>query len=337
MRDFWRSSGFHLLDRDGDGNMAVTDDFLRAYFARPELRGVESADQSEIALHQALLEQPRMPVSADRLAELTDAVARENYEVVLKFRDLLVEHRTLEACYLNLFKTERVPVPPLFVDQMVHVILRNILDGCTDPFRLRAAELLFRTQKVSMPEGAVMLADEETVEMQATAEGFGSLVQLLAEAQPAARSVQLDVLDKENDSMYWDRSDRFDTVLDFTFGRPGPDMLCRVLEAWIRHFFDVQVLIHPIQSIQDDRWVWHVGLDAEASAILNELYNGVEVEEARLNRLVSLFRLKFQNPAAMLPSIAGRPVYLGMAMTADSVLRLKPQNLLVNLPLAEAV
>jgi hypothetical protein len=33
--------------------------------------------------------------------------------------------------------------------------------------------------------------------------------------------------------------------------------------------------------------------------------------------------------------IAGRPIYLGMAMTTDNVLRLKPQNLLVNLPLAE--
>jgi len=32
--------------------------------------------------------------------------------------------------------------------------------------------------------------------------------------------------------------------------------------------------------------------------------------------------------------VAGRPVYLGLAMNADGVLRLKPQNLLLNLPLA---
>jgi len=31
--------------------------------------------------------------------------------------------------------------------------------------------------------------------------------------------------------------------------------------------------------------------------------------------------------------VAGRPVYLGMAMNAKGKLRLKPQNLLVNLPL----
>ena len=45
--------------------------------------------------------------------------------------------------------------------------------------------------------------------------------------------------------------------------------------------------------------------------------------------------MEFAEPAVMLPSIAGRPVYLGMGMTRDSILRLKPQNLLVNLPIAE--
>jgi len=37
----------------------------------------------------------------------------------------------------------------------------------------------------------------------------------------------------------------------------------------------------------------------------------------------------------MAAEIAGRPVYLAMAMTPEGGLRLKPQNLLVNLPLAE--
>jgi hypothetical protein len=36
----------------------------------------------------------------------------------------------------------------------------------------------------------------------------------------------------------------------------------------------------------------------------------------------------------MLERVAGRPVYMAMAMTADRKLRLKPQNLLVNLPIA---
>jgi hypothetical protein len=38
----------------------------------------------------------------------------------------------------------------------------------------------------------------------------------------------------------------------------------------------------------------------------------------------------------MRPAIAGRPVYLAMAMDRQNRLRLKPQNLLLNLPLARA-
>ena len=39
----------------------------------------------------------------------------------------------------------------------------------------------------------------------------------------------------------------------------------------------------------------------------------------------------------MLPRVAGRPVYLALAMGEDKTVRLKPQNLLVNLPVAETV
>jgi hypothetical protein len=81
--------------------------------------------------------------------------------------------------------------------------------------------------------------------------------------------------------------------------------------------------------------VWHVGLDAEASALLNDLYNRVEVDDERMGRLLCLFQLDFADPAAMRPAIAGRPVYLAMAMDAENVLKLKPQNLLLNLPLAQ--
>jgi hypothetical protein len=39
----------------------------------------------------------------------------------------------------------------------------------------------------------------------------------------------------------------------------------------------------------------------------------------------------------MRPEIAGAPVFLGLAMTPDGTLRMKPQNLLLNLPLARRV
>ena len=116
--------------------------------------------------------------------------------------------------------------------------------------------------------------------------------------------------------------------------RCGLDALCRVLESWVGHFLETQVRIQPVQKIRDEHWVWHLGLDAEGSALLNELYDGEEVGEDRLQRLLNLFRLEFEDPGLMLPDVAGRPVYLGLAMTAENKVRMKPQNLLVNLPLA---
>jgi len=330
--DFWLSSGFHLLRRDGAGRLAVTDDFLRAFLLRPELRPVEDSCAAEIALHEALLAEPRQAVPAQRLAGLADADARDNYRAVLAFRDLLVREGTVEAGYLALWRSGAIDLPPLFVDQMAHVVLRNILDGCVEPIRVRAAELLFRPQKVTPQDGAVMVADDETVELRAA--GGAPSGRLLAADETPPRRVEIDVLDDAHAAAYWARSDRFDTGLDIGFARPGLDALCRVLEAWVRHFLGAEVSIQPVQSIRDERWIWHVGLDAEASAILNDLYDGRAVDEARLYRLLSLFRLEFQDPARMLKRVAGRPVYLGMAMTAANVLRLKPQNLLVNLPLA---
>jgi hypothetical protein len=75
-------------------------------------------------------------------------------------------------------------------------------------------------------------------------------------------------------------------------------------------------------------------LDAEASALLNDLYTRADVDETRIRRLLCLFELTFADPGDMRPAIAGRPVYLAMAMDSDGRLKLKPQNLLLNLPLA---
>jgi hypothetical protein len=58
--------------------------------------------------------------------------------------------------------------------------------------------------------------------------------------------------------------------LDLGFARPGLDALSRVLEMWTLHLFGAVVAIHPVRQIPDERWIWHLGLDAEASAILND-------------------------------------------------------------------
>lgn len=333
MTDFWASSGINLLQRDTAGRLSVTDDFLRAFLLRPEVRPVEESNDAEIALHQALLADPRRTVGADDLAAVADADAIDNYRVVLSFRDRLVESGTIEACYQGLFSGDPIALPPLFFDQMAHVVLRNVLDGVANPLQARAAELFFRSQKVTIQDGQIMVADQETVEMYAQSGGFGDLGRLLVESQAQMKEVTMDVLDEENASIYWDRSDRFDTVLDLTFARPGLDALCRVMEKWIMHFLELEVRIHPVQSISDERWVWHTGLDSVSSALLNDLYNGLEVGEDRLSRLLSLFRLEIKDRQAVIDRVAGRPVYLGLAMDANNVVQMKPQNLLVNLPL----
>lgn len=342
MQDFWRDCGYHLLERrDSQGRsgdrLVITDDFLRAYLNRPELRPVPESNEAERALHAALLCNPREAVSEARLTAVGDPDAIENYRVMLAFRDRLLAADSLEDAYLALFlEPGGIVVPPLFIDQLAHVIARALLEGETDALKLRAAELLFREQQVTINDGAIMAADAETVAMYATSGGFGSLGRLVAEAQTPLRTVELDVVTEDNAAIYWSRDSRYDTVLNLNFAGAGLDALCRVLERWVARFYAIAVTIQPVQKITDDRWVWHLGLDAEGNAILNDLYNGVEVGEGRLARLLSLFRLEFQDPSVMRPDIAGRPVYLAMAMTERGRLRLKPQNLLVNLPLAQA-
>ncbi|MCT8971089.1 DUF6352 family protein [Microbaculum marinisediminis] len=333
--DFWRSSGFHLLQPDARGWLRVTPDFLRAYLARPEMRPVEESCRAEHALHGALLDNPVRPVGEADVSALADEDVQHNYRVVLRFRDLLIEHGTLEAAYLAIVTSGRGDVPVLFVEQLVHAILRNVLSGCTDPMRLRAAELFFRQQNVSLDSGRVMLADEEVVEMYAQTGGMGGLGQLLVESMTPMRQVELDVLDDDNKSLYWDRSDRFDTVIDFRFTQPGVDAFARVMEAWIAHFLEVRTRIQPMQAIHDEHWSWHIGLDAGATEILNALYEGEDVGPDDLQRILGLFRMEIRDDRAVVASMRGKPIYLGLAMTPDGKLRMKPQNLLTNLPFSE--
>jgi hypothetical protein len=68
--------------------------------------------------------------------------------------------------------------------------------------------------------------------------------------------------------------------------------------------------------------------------MLNDLYQGKSLDAARQHRILSLFRMDFADGSLLRPEMAGRPVYLAAAMDEESVLRIKPQNLLVNLPLA---
>jgi hypothetical protein len=334
MPDYWMSTGYRLLAQGADGRLALTDDYLRAALLRPELAPISESCPAEVALFDRLVAAPRSAVTDDQLACLADADARENYAIWLRFRSRLTAAPSVESAYVGLFR-DGVDVPPVLVHQLTQLLLRHILSARASPLELRAAEMLFRPQTVALKDdGAVMAADLQTVEQLATTGGFGNLGELLQRNQMRTRTVDLDVLDTDNAESYWTRDERFDTAVSLNRGGGALSALCRVLERWVVHFTGANVTIEPIREIDDRRWVWHVGLDAEASALLNDLYNGAEVDDERRRRLLCLFELRFSDAADMRATLAGRPVYLAMAIDADQRLRLKPQNLLLNLPLA---
>jgi hypothetical protein len=281
------------------------------------------------------MESPRRPLSESDLSQVEDVDARDNYRVLMRLRDRLLAAGTVEGCYMGLFKGP-VDVPPMFIDQLAHVVLRNILDGCDDPLRLRAGELFFREQKATLQEGHVLVADDETVQMHAAGNRYGSIGRLIVETQGEIGKVDLEVLDRANAALYWERESRHDTVISLTYGRPALDALCRDIEAWIWHFLQIKTDVKPIRRIDEAHWAWHVGLDAESTAILNELWAGGEIEAGRMRRVLALFALQFDDPRAMRADIAGRTVYLALSCGEDEVVRMKPQNLLINLPLHEA-
>ena len=361
MLDFWPACGYAHLTRDGRGHLSPTPGWWLHWLDRPELALVAESCPAETRLHQALRADPLRPVPLADLAALADADARENYRLFLALRDGVVAAGTLEAFYTGLFRQGAITLPPLFFDAVVQTILRHLLDVDASALDARAAELMFRPQRISLQNGRVLAADRTTVDRLADAGGFGALGRLLQEAQVPLRTAQLQVLNSDNAADYWhdrqnvgtqahDGIERHRFVLDLTHQVPkdlapgvsvpltlahsGLSALARVLQRWVAHMTGAAVTITPLARIADTHWRWHLGLDVESTAILNDLYRGQAVDEDRLARLIGLFRLDFADPGCMQVDLAGAPVWLGLAMTADGLLRLKPQNLLLNLPLA---
>jgi hypothetical protein len=332
--NFWPTCGYSLLTQNAAGHLVVTDDFLRFLLERPELAPIESSCAAEIALHHRLMDAPRADISSDALAQLQDKDAADNYAVWLRFRQRILALPTLEASYMALFKG--VDVPPLLVQHLTQILLRHVLGEDATAMQARAAEMLVYAQKITILEdGAVMAADDATVERHATQGSFGSIGELLQQGGIKLRSVDLDVLNADNQDAYWPRSETCDWVLSLNRGQPGLEALCEVMAKWVQHFLGVKVSIQTERDIDDDQWVWHVGLDAQASVVLNDLYQGLEVEPQRMERLLCLFKLSFDEPNDMLAEVRGKPVYLAMAVDENQRLKLKPQNLLLNLPLAQ--
>ena len=80
----------------------------------------------------------------------------------------------------------------------------------------------------------------------------------------ALRTAELDVLHEDNQDIYWERDEAHDVVISLNHGQPALAALCHVLQGWVRHFVGTAVRIRVESEIDDEQWVWHVGLDAQA-------------------------------------------------------------------------
>jgi hypothetical protein len=326
-REFWQSSGHQLLDRDGSGMLVVTEEFLKAYLARPEIAPPRDACSAERSLHAGLLRDPTRPVTPTEIAVLADPDARENWELLIELRDHLLRHRTIEAAYLDIVRKGR-KIPHLFLNQLIHLILRNALDGCNDAFVVRAAELFFRPQRLTLHNGSLLAADEETIT------GLGGrplspLVSMLG--LPAG--AEIDVLSEENSASYWQRSDAFDMGLDLSANRRGLRALGVTISRWVSHLLAIDVSVEPLAELNNVNLLWYVGLTAEGTRIGDALWQGGETGNATEASVIGLYRLGFIDRMVVLEKLRGEPVYLLAAMDCDKTLRLKPQNLITGLPL----
>jgi Family of unknown function (DUF6352) len=319
INDFWLASGHHMLDRDVNGWLRPTAEFLKLYLARPEIVPPPEACAAESALHAALLSEPWRPVNKAEIDAIADADARGNWHQFIAFRDQMSRSGSLEAAYIAL--SWKAAAPPIFLDHLVQLILRNILDQCDDAVVLRAAELFFRPQRMTVHEGSLLAADREHI----------------AELESSPLAVMLgpniEVLSQENAVDYWRRSDRFDFALDLTARRRGSDALAYVIARWIMHLLLIEVDVKPLAEFRSVGFSWYVGLDADGTKIGDALWRDQSIDETTAGRVVGLFRLTFADAGAVIERMMDEPVYLILAMTPDGELRLKPQNLVTGLPL----
>ncbi len=268
-------------------------------------------------------------MAASQIADIVDADARENWKMMIAWRDHLVRHNTIEAAYLEIARHPTV-FPRIFIDQLVHLILRNMLHDCDDAFVLRASELLFRPQKVQREDGQLTLSDDETTP-RFNPHAVSPLYSLLG--MPAQSEIEM--LGAANADTYWDRSDLFDLSLDLRDGELGAEALIAVLTRWVSHLLGIDVVIEAVRELREAPLSWYVGLDAEATRIGDLLWRSGGIDDGTRARLIALYRLTFVHPTDMIEAVRGEPVYLLMAASEDGLLRMKPQNIINGLPIRD--
>lgn len=325
MPEFWVASGHHLTRLDRAGRMVVTDELLLAWLARPEIVPPPEACATERAIHARLLKAPRSAVPEVELASMKDPDARENWRFFLTLRDRLLKAGTVEEGY-SAIMSEGVRLPVVFLSQLVQLILRNALEGCEDPQVLRAAECLFRPQRAHVKGGVVLLADEELVALHEADMHTSPLMAMFSGGVDG-----LDVLGGGNEWTYWSRSDAHSMVLNFGGDPEARRGMAEALAAFVRHMTGAEVTVTPHTAVEDVDLQWYVGLDTNGTAIGDALWRGQPLPAT----LIGLFRLDFADARTVRPDLAGHPVWLILGLGSDGAVRMKPQNLLAGLPLAE--
>ena len=330
-QDFWTASGFGLLAKRPEG-LVVTDAWLGHLLAREEMQPPAGAGTRERELHAFVMASPRAPIEPARIDALEDADAASNWREFVRFRDHLIGFPTLEDAYAALFNADAVPVAPPFVDLLAQLIVRAILDGTRNGRAVRIAAGWFQERYLAERFGRAFVEGKRRLALPL---GVDTGLYVPAANPPTGPLLVAFVgrLNRENAPFYFLRDALHSFALDLTPGREGAAALAEVLTRWIARLLGVEVAIAPVERIDDARWRWHIGLDAEATRILNALYQGAAVEPAELDRMIALYRLEFRDARDVTAEMADRPVYLGLACRADRTLRMKPQNLLANLPL----
>ena len=318
--DFWLTSGWHLLNKDNENRLLPSEDFMKAYFIRPEVQIVSESCLQEIKLNKKLLNNPFSNVDKKEIELIDDNDVKFNYRMILNFRDFLSNSENIESAYLKFCKGQKINFPPLFLDHLVQIILRNILDKEPFPLEARVAEIFFRSQITNIQQDEIMLADQEITNLQVL-------------DSKEKKNVDVDILRESTADFYWERSDRFDTSIDIAYTKPGLDALARVMEKWIYYFLKIKVVITPLQKIEDDRWSWHIGLDQISSSILDKLYNGTKISDFELKKIICLFKLETNK--GFVQNMVGKPVYLALSTNDKGIIKMKPQNLLTNLPIKQ--
>lgn len=324
MPEFWVASGHHLTRLNDTGRMVVTDELILAWLARPEVLPPPEACAVERTLHKRLMNQPRAKVSEMELIGLQDPDARENWRFLLALRDRLIAAGTVEDGYARIVQ-EEATMPIVFMSQLVQLILRNALDGSTDPQVLRAAECFFRPQRSHVQNDNLFLADEELVQLLEQEMHSSPLTAMLSGGIDG-----LDVLSDSNAWTYWSRSDAHTMVMNFGGDAAARTGMATAIATFLRHMLMLDCTVTAQNSAENIDLRWFVGLDQAGTAIGNALWNKQPVPAT----LVGLFRLDIADHARVPPYLQGQPIWLFLGLGADGAVRIKPQNLLTGLPFA---